>query len=287
MSAGRTDRRPPLLAAVAQAQLRLILGRKPRAMMIALAIIAVQIFAAASGGILFGITIQSGHGQPSRILFSKVSDFAGDLDFEIDEGAVAVALAGAAALVWGFFWPFRVWRAEKPQRRGYHWAMPLDRRVHDLLRVGAGLVLLPAITAIFVVLAVVISSIFGNTAVFPSWGGLFWLTMFASPLVIYLLVSIPAVGSRHPSAWLWGTLGVGVALFSLLQTFGLVGLLAPFLELLVGRFGLFTILGGPLVSEFAGWGSHPAGPWALAWFCWLALAAAGVWVAASRRHRSI
>ena len=287
MSSAKIDRRLPPRAAVWRAQLRLILGRRPRPMWIALTIVLAQIFAAAAGGILFGITIQSGHGQPARILFSKVSDFAGDLAFAIDEGAVAVAVAGVAAFVWAFFWPFRVWRAEKPQRRGYHWAMPVDRRTHDLLRVGAGLALLPVVTAIFALLAVGVAWIFGNTAVFPGWGGLFWVTLFASPPVIYLLVSIPAVGSRHPSAWLWGTLGAGAALVSLLQAFGLLGLLAPFLVLFLGRFGLLSTLGGPLVSEIAGWGSYPAGSWALAWLCWLALATAGVWVAASRRHRSL
>ena len=63
--------------------------------------------------------------------------------------------------------------------------------------------------------------------------------------------------------------------------------LRPLANLFLGRFGLFTTLGGPLVSEIAGRGSYPAAPWAFAWLCWLALAAAGVWLAASRRHRSI
>jgi MFS family permease len=287
MSAGETHRPSPVLAAVARAQLRLIVGSKPRGMWIALAIVVAQIIAAAAGGILFGITIQSGHDQPARVLFTKVSDFANDLDFALDEGAVAVAVAGVAALVWAFFWPFRVWREERPQKRDYHWAMPVDRRTHDLVRVGAGLALLPVVVAIFVALAVATAAAFGHTAVFPGWGGLFWLNLFAAPLVIYLLVSIPVVGSRHPSAWIWGTLGACAALLSLLQAFGLTGLMASLLRLFLGRFGLFTVLGGSLVSEIAGRGSQPPGPWALAWLCWLALAATGVWLAASRRHRSI
>ena len=201
--------------------------------------------------------------------------------------AAAAAVTAVAAFIWAFFWPFRVWREEKPQRRGYHWAMPVDRRTHDLLRVGAGLALLPVFVGLFVILAVGTAAVFGNTAGFPGWGGLFWLDLLAAPPLVYLLVSIPVVGSRHAAAWLWGTLGAAAALLSLLQAFGLVGLLASLLKLFLGRVGLLTTLGGPLVSEIAGRGSQPAGPWALAWLCWLALAVAGVWLAASRRHRSI
>ena len=287
MSADRATRRPPALAAVARAQLRLILGRKPRGMLIALGIVAAQLVAAAAGGVIFGATISTGDDQPTRVMWAKVSDFADELDFALDEGAAAVALAGIAAFLWAFFWPFRVWREEPPQKRGYHWAMPVDHRAHDLLRVGAGLALLPLFVAIFVVLSVATAALFGNTAVFPSWGPLFWLNLFAAPPVVYLLVSIPVVGSRHPAAWLWGSLGACAALISVLQGIGLIGPLRLLAGLFLGRFGLFATLGGPLVSEIAGRGSYPAGLWALAWLCWLALAAAGVWVAASRRHRSI
>ncbi len=287
MSARQTIHRPPALGSVVRAQLRLILGRRPRAMWIALAIVLAQIVAAATGGILFGITIQSGPDQPTRLFFSKVSDFAGDLDFAIDEGAVAVAVAAIGAFIWAFFWPFRVWRGENPQGRGYHWAMPVGRRTHDLLRVGAGLALLPVLTAILAIVAVATAAAFGHTAVFPGWGVLFWVNLFAGPPLIYLLVSIPVVGSRHPSAWLWGTLGAGVALVSLLHAAGLIRLTEPLFGLLLGRAGLLTTLGGPIVSEIAGWSGRPAAPWALAWLCWLALAAVGVWLAATRRHRSI
>ena len=287
MSASDTGRPLPALAAVAKAQARLILRRRPRPLIIAAAIVVAQILAAASGGILFGITIRSGPDQPSRILFSKVSDFAGELGFAFDEGAAGMVVTAVAAFIWAFFWPFRVWREERPQRRGYHWAMPVDRRTHDLLRVAAGLVLLPVLVAFFVALALATAALFGHTAVISSWGGLFWLDLFAAPLVIYLLVSIPVVGSRHSAAWLWGTLGICAGLISLLHAFGLASLIAPLESVALGSAGLFTTLGRPLVAEIAGWGSPPAGSWALAWLFWLALAAAGVWVAASRRDRSI
>ena len=287
MSGAETTRWPPALATVFRAHLRLILGRRPRPMLIALAIVVAQIVAAGAGGLIFGITVHSGPDQPNRILFSRVADFEEELGFAIDEGAVAVIVAAVAAYVWAFFWPFRVWREERPQRRGYHWAMPVDRRQHDLLRVGAGLVLLPVGTALFALLAVATSTLFGHTGVFPGWGGLFWVNLFAAPPLIYLMVSIPVVGSRHPSAWLWGGMGAVAALISLLQAFALDNLMAPLRAVLLGSGGLLTTLGSALVSEFAGWGSRPAGPWVLAWLFWLAVAAAGVWVAASRRHRSI
>ena len=287
MSGIETSRRRPALAAMMRAQLRLILSRRPRGMWVGLTIVLAQIFAAASGGILFGITIQSDHNQISRVMYSKVSDFAGDLGFAFDEGAAGLAVVALAAFVWAFFWPFRVWREERPQRRDYHWAMPVDRRTHDLLRVGAGLVLLPLLVAIFAALAVATAALFGNTEVFPTWGGPFWLGLFAGPLLIYLLASIPVVGSKHPAAWLWGTLGTCAAVISLFQAAGLTALLGPPQAVLLGRFGLLTTLGRPIVSEIAGWGGVAAWPWTLSWLGWLLLAAAGVWVAASRRHRSI
>lgn len=286
MSAERTTRRPPALAAIARAQLRLILARRPRGMMIALAIVAAQLLAAASSGVLFGVSISSGD-QPTRVMWSKVSDFADGLDFALDEGAAAVALAGIASFLWAFFWPFRVWREEPPQRRGYHWAMPVERRTHDLARTGAGLAILLIVVALFAGLAAGVAALFGHASVFTRWGPLFWLNLLAAPPVVYLLVSIPVLGSRHPGAWLWGTLGAAAALFSLLHGLGLVGLMGPMVNLLLGRFGLFTTLTGPLVSEIAGHGSHPAAPWALAWLGWLAVATTGVWLAATRRHRSI
>ena len=282
-----TARRLPALGDVARAQARLILGRRPRPMIIALIIILTQLVAAGSGGILFGVTIQSDHNQTTRVFFSKVSDFSDDVGFALDEGSVAVIVAALAAFIWAFFWPFRVWREEKPQRRGYHWAMPVERRMHDLLRIGAGLALLPLVTALFVLLAVLTAVAFGHTAVFPGWTALFWVNLFASPLVIYLLASIPVVGSKHPSAWIWGSLGAGAALVSVVHAMGFGELLLPPLRLLLGPWGLLTTLGGDLVAEFAGRGSYPAVPWALGWLFWAGLAAAGVWLAAPRRHRTI
>ena len=287
MTGRDTTRRLPALAAVARAQLRLILVRRPRPMLIALALVAAQIAAAAAAGILFGVTVRTGPDQPTRFFFSKVSDFAGGLGFALDEGAAGVAVVALVSVIWAFFWPFRVWREERVERRGYHWAMPVDRRTHDLVRVAAGLALLPVLVAAFLLLALATALLFGHTAVFPTWGAIFFLDLFAAPLVVYLLVSIPVVGGRHPAAWLWGTLGAAAALFSLLQVFELTGLLAPLQALLLGRFGLFATLGEPLISEITGRGGGSVGPWALAWLLWMVLAAAGVWLAASRRHRSI
>ena len=73
MSAERSARRPPVRATVARAQVRLILGRRRRGLLIALGIVVVQLVAAAAGGVLFGVTISSGNDQPTPAIRRMVA----------------------------------------------------------------------------------------------------------------------------------------------------------------------------------------------------------------------
>lgn len=287
MSAPRPARPLPALAAVARSQLRLLLRRKPRAMWITFAVVALQISLIASVGIIFGVTISSGHDQGTTVLFSRVSNFADGLEFPFDEGTAALAAVAVAAAFWAFFWPFRVWGEELLGKRGYHWTMPVDRRTHDLVRVGVGAVGLVCVVALFLLLALVVSILAGNDQLYRGFGALFWIDLLAAPPVIYLLVSIPVVGSRHPAAWLWSVLGGCALLVSLSQALELTGVSALLEGLALGPVGLLSTLGQPVVAELAAWGPYPAGRWIAGWLLWLAIGAVGVAFAAGRRPRSL
>ncbi len=282
------DRPLPTLKGVAKAQLRLLLCRRPHGVLIAAAIVLLQIVAVAWNGIIFGVQIRSDHATgTTTMMWSRVSDFADELEFPVDEGVAAAAIVGIAAAFWAFFWPFRVWGEERPQTRGYHWSMPVDRRRHDLLRVGVGAAVLVAIVAGFLLLAWVTALAAGHAGTIARYPALPWLTILAAPLIIYLLASIPVVGSRHPAAWLWGTLGACALLLNLVQVLDVGQLQGLAGELLIGRLGLLSTLGGPVVGQIAGWPPVGAAGWLAAWVLWLAVAATAVVLAASRRSPSI
>lgn len=66
-----------------------------------------------------------------------------------------ISLADAAAGLWTWggviplLWPFATaWKGEGPSDRAYHWTLPVDRARHQLLRTGAGWVLLVAVLAV-------------------------------------------------------------------------------------------------------------------------------------------
>lgn len=287
MTAAPPNRPLPALAAVARSQTRLLLRRKPRAMLIVFAIVALQIALIASAGLIFGIQVTTGGDGGTTVFFSQVSNFADEVDFPFDEGTAALAAVGVAAALWAFFWPFRVWGEDLLAKRGFHWAMPADRRAHDLVRVGVGAAALVVVVALFLLLALVASTLAGHTGIYRGFGPLFWLALVAAPPVVYLLVSIPVVGSRHPAAWLWSLVGGTALLFSFAEAVGLTALSGALRGLLLGRFGLLSSLGQPIVSEIAGWGPYPAGRWLAGWLLWLVVAAVGVLLAAGRRPRAL
>ncbi len=287
MSDAAPNRELPRTAAIAGAQLRLLFGRKRSGFWIALAIVLTQIVAAGTAGILFGVRIETGHEQEAaRVMWSKVDEFSDELEFPFDEGVAAISVVALAALAWGLFWPFRVWTEERPQRRGYHWAMPVGRRRHDLLRTAVGLGALIAIILLLMTVAGITIALAGHGELVARFGALFWLDLLAGPALVYLLVSIAVVGSRRPALWLWGTVGGVAALASVLQAWQLDAARRLLGGLLVGPFGLLSTIGQPVVSQIADWGAYPAARWTAAWLAWLLLAGAALVAAASRRHRS-
>lgn len=116
-----------------------------------------------------------------------------------------VFLGGVAAVL--------AWINEAPQNRRYHWAMPVKREVHDIMRIAAGAIWLVVAIAIYAALAWLME----EPSVREIWlsnAPLFWLGIFLTPLLTYLLASIAALMAGRPLLWLGGIIAV-VAMLSL------------------------------------------------------------------------
>ena len=96
-----------------------------------------------------------------------------------------------------------MWASEPPENRRYHWAMPVAREKHDVLRVFAGAVWLIVAIAAFAVTAWIAE----GATVREQWlndAPLYWLGMFLVAVLIYLLCSIAALLVAKPLLWLAG-----------------------------------------------------------------------------------
>lgn len=279
------DRPAAELGAVARAQLRLVAGRPKRGVAIGLALALAQIVALAAFGIVFGIHITIGQ-EETVVQFSRVADFQEELEYPLDEGATAVLVAFACQLICGLFWPFHVWREETPGRRGYHWAMPVDRRTHDLVRVAVGALGLAAIGALLYGAALATALASGHAAGLGQFSLPFWLCLALAPLVPYAYASILTVRCQDPGAWLWGGAGAVLGLWALAAMLDLDAVQTVLYQVFAGPLGLARAAAGPVYDEIFHRGAAAGGPWLLAWAVWLALLAGGVVLAASTRPRS-
>lgn len=108
-------------------------------------------------------------------------------------------LVAAAVLL-----PFSVWRGEGPHRRGYHGAMPVDRRVHTLLKVLSGLLLVLAAGTVHVALHLLTVKLFHLIHGTVSSQPLQLWQVVIPPLAAgttYLGGSAMAVGLQRPWRW--------------------------------------------------------------------------------------
>lgn len=145
-------------------------------------------------------------------------------------GVRRITLAGAVAGFWtwggiiALFWSFAItWREEGPSERAYHWSLPVDRALHQLLRTAAGGVLLVAVLLVGLLVGwaggaviqggmapgdpAVLAGLLPAATVLYLVGGLFAL-LTDRPL-LWLVVAYVAVGGARVLAALagWGWLG--------------------------------------------------------------------------------
>ncbi|HET7275129.1 MAG TPA: hypothetical protein VFI91_08095 [Longimicrobiaceae bacterium] len=201
-------------------------------------------------------------------------------------------------VILGFLVPLSVWKGEDPSRREYHWAMPIPRSSHAILKVIFGWSWYMAAVAGVLIWAGLIAIAtggdlgIGGTDGVPLWR---WIVPFAAATIAYLLGSMVALGSEHPWAWY---AGVVIGFFLLAGTAAAANL--PWLLDILGAirngpFGLETAITGeiPIPREVTtSWGEVrtmlvgvPAlTPWIGAALLWLGLAVSGV-LAIAFRHR--
>lgn len=115
--------------------------------------------------------------------------------------------------------PFAVWRSESPSRRSYHWAMPIARGPHALLKMLAGWLWLMAAIAILALFAAVCGIAVDAITRAPWHMGLilawyWWVLPFTAATLVYVALSILLIGSDHPWRWLAGGGGVGFVFLS-------------------------------------------------------------------------
>lgn len=113
-------------------------------------------------------------------------------------GAPSASLSAAAAGAWAWLlavplvWPSGyAWRNEGPSARSYHWSLPVDRPVHQLLRLTAGWLLLLGAVAAGLALGGLAGGLAGEG---PSLGDPTVLARLAGGMtLVYLLASVFAL----------------------------------------------------------------------------------------------
>jgi hypothetical protein len=199
--------------------------------------------------------------------------------------------AGAAlpiAIV-GFVLPFSVWRNENPARRSYHWAMPVDRASHTLMKVASGWVWLMAATVVYLLwiagLSAVIAAIEHSIPLMAPPAAWEWLVPFTAATVAYLLGSTFVIASDHPWRWIVGLWLAFLACLMFSDALELHALELKLAGIMEGHYGAEAALFGKVwaLDRAAHLIVPSAARWVGATAVWGAIA--GVGVAAAMRRR--
>lgn len=277
-----TTRSSPPWTAVARVQLRdLFAGLRSRRPMIAYGLLFFLILLVSARDGFPAFVVSDNPQRASGLQFIRPNEIAAPA------GAFGLAVTFGAALLVGFFLPFRVWRGSRPAQRDYFWSLPVDTRLHELLRVAAELLVLWSIVAVVTLVSgITILTAFGPTA-FAGLTATAWASLLTAPTTLYLLNSIATLRSNRPALWLLGLyypLGMGVLITSILQRGQLVGLLSR--HLLDGPFSLFAATLGPFLTHAARpFYSVSTAHWPVSALLWIVLAGGGVVGAVLLRRR--
>lgn len=230
--------RRPAAAEVFRAQIALLSRRWPGLLGVAAALAGLLVLAAAGW-------IPAIDDMPPGVPFS-------------DALAGAWSFFGAAAVFWA---AGLAWKDEGPSDRAYHWTLPVDRTVHQMLRLAAGWVLLAAVLAAgagggWLAVAVVQGGMApGDPAVLAA--------VLPSATVLYLVGAVFALVSDRPLLWIVVAYLAGTAAASLDAIGGWAWLAEPVGDVLFsGSLSLATA--GSVPSEIAGWpdpGGVAGAPW--------------------------
>lgn len=169
----------------------------------------------------------------------------------------------------GFLLPFRLWSRERLFNHGDFQLLPVERRKHVLIRVGAGSVWALGLAAAVVLLFNLLALAAGSPMIGAEiWR---WLVPLGAVATAYLLGSSVVLTVRQPLRW---SLGVILAC-ALLSALGLSAPLKPLTQaILHGHLGLAHVLTGGFSST----------TWAVALLFWFGLGLTAL-ALASLRHR--
>lgn len=274
----------PEARTAASAQLRLLLRREGGSLIVIFLIAAVQGVAMAAFGVVLGITISTGDTE-THVGFSRLLEFQQFFRVGVDRGVVGLIAVWIVCSISALFWPYGVWSGETPSNRGYHWSLPVERSLHDLMRVWAGGLLLLAVTTVAALAALAAAALAGNTAGLAQISGWIWPAWLLGPLVPYLLVSIFTVRFDVSGGWFWGGIGVLATVTTALTAAGwdapgrLLG------TLLIGELGLVQAVGGPVLALWKKAPFEARADWLIAWLVWVALFKLLLFVAARAPRR--
>jgi hypothetical protein len=178
---------------------------------------------------------------------------------------------GIAAALATLLLPMVVWKGEDPARRGYHRAMPVEHSPHAIARGTAGWAwAMAGVTAFFAWIGLLSAATGGSVADVQPWQ---WLAPFAGATVLYLFGSALTLVSSHP--WKWMGLGAIGYLFLNVIDWNARSLVEAVNSLLVGYYGLSTVLTGQVHHEIRvpgeAWMVSDLGAWLVSTFAWLAI----------------
>lgn len=183
--------------------------------------------------------------------------------------------------------PFSIWRGEDPARRTYHWAMPIARGPHTLMKVLAGWLWLMVATIVYLLVMVALGAAVGyitgsvyEHAQVPAWQ---WLVPFTATTIAYFLVTVTVVASDHPWAWIGGILAGYAVVLLLLQALDMRDVARTLGKVVDGQYGLTAALFGHLHD--AQLGGPSTDRWLGSVSIWGTIALAGVVTAAYRRRQ--
>ncbi|MGI8547142.1 MAG: hypothetical protein ACR2M1_07390 [Gemmatimonadaceae bacterium] len=186
----------------------------------------------------------------------------------------------------GLFVPFTVWRREDPSRRSYHWAMPIARVPHTLMKVLAGWLWLMAAVVVYLVFMIAIGwlmSVITGSTFHREWTGAWeWAVPFTAATVAYLLSTVAVLASDHPWGWIGG-IGIGyLMVIVFLHALNMNDAARALTSVTDGYYGLGAAMFAKLETSRYG-GPASASRWIGSALIWGALGAAGVVIAAYRR----
>lgn len=199
---------------------------------------------------------------------------------------------GIGAIVWALL----VWSEEKWGGRDYMWSLPVDRPAHDLWRLVAGAGWLFTVVALVTAIGIVLSLLAREPVLLDS-GWTLWLSFLTVPLLVYLVISIPAIASRAPLLWIVGVATAIPFLAGALYASGFYDVEELLVHLIMGgRF--YENVFAPYAALFAGYESglfiwrgdsdlsdaSLIYGWLLSIALWLGTASIGVYFAACRKR---